>query len=37
MNRNFDFLNSIENISEETFAELVKITEFTKNSCWNAR
>ena len=30
MNRNFDFLNSIENISEETFAELVKITEFKR-------
>ena len=30
MNRTFDFLNKIENISEETFAELVKITEFKR-------
>ena len=30
MNRNFEFLNSIENISEETFAELVKIAEFKR-------
>ncbi|GAA4935153.1 Crp/Fnr family transcriptional regulator [Algibacter agarivorans] len=30
MKRNFDFLNSIENISEETFSELVKITEFKR-------
>ena len=30
MHRNFDFLNSIVNISEETFTELVKITKFKR-------
>ena len=30
MKRNFDFLNSIENISEETFSDFVKITEFKR-------
>ena len=30
MSRNFDFLNSIGKISEETFSELNKITEFKR-------
>lgn len=30
MNKNFTFLNSIANISEETFKEILKITEFKR-------